>query len=142
MGPGATSAITTLALFSDKAAVDRVPEPPFPNRVIRWDSEPMHLPFGAAFALAKIDPESAREHLDILIKALSFRVPREEILMLLPLKDDLIRYSKANLKPVGSHDFFMGNLALNFLRLDPQFKPGLAVLETQLSSKAEPARRL
>jgi hypothetical protein len=103
-------------------------------------SEPMHLPYGAAFALAQIDPAQAREHLELLMDALFYPIPEEDLEKLRPLKDDLVQYSESNLKPVGSHDPFMGSYAYNLLRLDPQFKTGLNVLETKLRAKGEPAR--
>lgn len=140
MGPGAAAAVPILLSFCDKAAVDEVPEHPHPNRMIRWVSEPMHLPEGAAFALAEIDPERAREHLELLSHALFYRIPAADLATLRPLKDDLIQYCESNLKPAGSFDPFMGSCALNLVRVDPLFKTGLDVLETKLQLKTEPAR--
>lgn len=142
MGPDAAAAVPALLKYSEPAAVNAVPEPGFPNRMIRVNSEPIHLPYGAAFAVGQINTEEARKRLDVLARSLSFRIPAESVVKLLPLKDDLLRVSEPLLKESGSRGFFIGQLAANLLVIDPGFKPARMALEKQLSSQTEPERSI
>jgi tetratricopeptide (TPR) repeat protein len=136
MGPGAAPAVPTLLKYCDPQVARGIPVEPDPERLIRPNSEPMHLPYAAAFALAQVDLEKARGHGETLARSLSYpRLSPEAIQSLRPLAPDLLPHAKTLLEQKDPSGFFRAAIAGNFLLLHPSFAPAKATLEQAMAGK-------
>ena len=89
-GPAAKAAIPTLLRFADETTVTNIPSgEPF-SLGIRWGWDPLHHPFVAAVAVAKIDLAAAKPLAAQIAGAFNGLITTNEIMALRPLRHDLL----------------------------------------------------
>lgn len=114
IGPAAREAIPALLRFTDKNTATTIPTgEPF-GRIVRWGWEPPDIIGAAAVSIGQIHPPAAKPVLNLISLACSSLLTSNAIVLLRPLRDDLVPLLEANMQ--SSH---AGLLAFNTLVLDP-----------------------